>query len=241
MPTEQRIIILHTNDIHGHIEGLARVATLVERIRAENPGVPVLYLDAGDSEETTSRLSNLTKGAAMHRLLRVAGCAAATVGNASVQRYGPGVLADHEAAGGGQRGLHVGHGAALDQLGGHAGQVAVDGGQVGGGLRFGGGERGAPVSHCGLRIVDCGVRGVVGLRAGGLGAGRGAVCVVSAFGRGGGELIVHAVWFLSGRDMSCKQRGWRGITSFRDHEFQQNVEGSAPARECACHPVRREG
>jgi len=72
-----RVIILHTNDIHGRVEGLARVATLVARIRAEHPDTPVLYLDAGDVEETTSRLSNLTKGVAMHRLLNLAGCAIA--------------------------------------------------------------------------------------------------------------------------------------------------------------------
>jgi len=76
-----RLTILHTNDIHGRVDGLARIATLVERIRAETPHA-VLFLDAGDVEETTNRLSNITKGAAMHRLLGAAGCDAATVGNA---------------------------------------------------------------------------------------------------------------------------------------------------------------
>jgi 2',3'-cyclic-nucleotide 2'-phosphodiesterase (5'-nucleotidase family) len=90
-----RIIILHTNDIHGRIEGLARVATLVARIRAEHPDTPVLYLDAGDVEETTSRLSNLTKGVAMHRLLSLAGCDAATIGNGGPLRYGVEVLAEY--------------------------------------------------------------------------------------------------------------------------------------------------
>jgi 2',3'-cyclic-nucleotide 2'-phosphodiesterase (5'-nucleotidase family) len=93
----RRLIILHTNDIHGRIEGLARVAALVERVRAENPDIPVLYVDAGDSEETTVRLSNLTKGAAMHRLLSAAGCAAAAVGNGATVRYGHAVLADQAA------------------------------------------------------------------------------------------------------------------------------------------------
>lgn len=91
----QSIMLLHTNDIHGRIQGLARVATLVDQIREENPDVPVVYVDAGDSEETSVRLSNLTKGAAMHRLLRAAGCEAAAVGNAAMPRYGPEVLADH--------------------------------------------------------------------------------------------------------------------------------------------------
>lgn len=89
------LIILHTNDIHGRIEGLARIATLVQQIRAENPETPVLYFDGGDSEESSVRLSNLTKGQAMHRLLSLAGCDAASVGNAALVRYGPQVLAEH--------------------------------------------------------------------------------------------------------------------------------------------------
>jgi 2',3'-cyclic-nucleotide 2'-phosphodiesterase (5'-nucleotidase family) len=92
------LTILHTNDIHGRIEGLARIATLVEQIRAAQSNRPVLYVDAGDSEETANRLSNLTKGTAMHRLLSAAGCDAATVGNAAPLRYGHQVLLDHAAA-----------------------------------------------------------------------------------------------------------------------------------------------
>jgi 2',3'-cyclic-nucleotide 2'-phosphodiesterase (5'-nucleotidase family) len=92
------LIILHTNDIHGRVEGLSRIATLVERIRAENQSVPVLYFDLGDSEDTSNRLSNLTKGAAMHRLFSVMGCEAVAVGNGAIPRYGPGVLKDHASA-----------------------------------------------------------------------------------------------------------------------------------------------
>lgn len=88
-----RVTLLHTNDIHGRVEGLARVATLVERIREETAH-RVIYVDAGDVEETTTRLSNLTKGVAMHRLLSAAGCEVAAVGNAVWLRYGPQVVAD---------------------------------------------------------------------------------------------------------------------------------------------------
>ncbi len=89
-----RLTILHTNDIHGHPERIAQIATIVrqEKARATHP---VLYLDAGDVEESTQRLSNLTKGSAMHRLLGVALCDAATVGNACWLRYGPGILEQH--------------------------------------------------------------------------------------------------------------------------------------------------
>jgi 2',3'-cyclic-nucleotide 2'-phosphodiesterase (5'-nucleotidase family) len=57
----------------------------------------VLYLDAGDLEEPTSRLSNLTKGSAMHRLLSVAGCDTAVAGNGAWIRYGPQVVGDYAA------------------------------------------------------------------------------------------------------------------------------------------------
>ena len=92
-----RLTILHTNDIHGRQDRIAQIATHVARVRAAADH-PVLYLDAGDVEESTSRISSMTKGTAMHRLLGRAGCDAATVGNACWLRYGPGVLADHARA-----------------------------------------------------------------------------------------------------------------------------------------------
>lgn len=92
-----RLTILHTNDIHGRQERIAQISTLVRQAKA-GADHTVLYLDAGDVEETSNRLSSVTKGTAMHRLLSVAGCDAATVGNACWLRYGAGVLADHARA-----------------------------------------------------------------------------------------------------------------------------------------------
>ena len=92
-----RLTILHTNDIHSHQDRLAQIATLVTREKARSDHA-VLYLDAGDVEDTSNRLSNLTKGTAMHRLLSIAGCDAATVGNASWLRYGAASLTDHARA-----------------------------------------------------------------------------------------------------------------------------------------------
>jgi 2',3'-cyclic-nucleotide 2'-phosphodiesterase (5'-nucleotidase family) len=89
-----RLTILHTNDLHGREERVAQIATLVKRERA-TADHPVLYLDAGDVEETTNRLSNLTKGIAMHRLLAQTTCDAATVGNACWLRYGPQSVTAH--------------------------------------------------------------------------------------------------------------------------------------------------
>lgn len=94
----QSLIILHSNDIHGRIEGLARIATLVEQVRTEHPGIPVLYVDGGDIEETAEYISNVTRGVAMHRLLSVAGCEVATVGNGGILRYGPQLLEEYAAA-----------------------------------------------------------------------------------------------------------------------------------------------
>jgi 2',3'-cyclic-nucleotide 2'-phosphodiesterase (5'-nucleotidase family) len=96
----RRLVVLHTNDIHGRVGALVRIATLVERERASAGDAAVLYVDAGDVEDFTNRLSNLTKGVAMHRLLRVAGCRAVAVGNGAVIRYGPDPLPAQAAAGG---------------------------------------------------------------------------------------------------------------------------------------------
>jgi len=92
-----RLTILHTNDIHGRQERIAQIATIVERERAAADH-RLLYMDAGDVEETENRLSNITKGTAMHRLMNHTGCAVATVGNACWLRYGPAVLAEHARA-----------------------------------------------------------------------------------------------------------------------------------------------
>lgn len=45
-PTEKEVIIISTNDIHGHIDQFPRLATLVERVKALHPNV--ILVDAGD-------------------------------------------------------------------------------------------------------------------------------------------------------------------------------------------------
>jgi len=86
-----RLTILHTNDMHGRIAQVVRIATLVRQIRAEleAAGGYCLYVDAGDSEDTTLLESSLTKGSAMNAILRGAGCDYAALGNAIPIRYGP--------------------------------------------------------------------------------------------------------------------------------------------------------
>ncbi|MBF6594798.1 MAG: bifunctional metallophosphatase/5'-nucleotidase [Thermaceae bacterium] len=92
-----RFTILHTNDIHGRVEGLARIATLVEQI-CEGSSQPVLYFDAGDVEESSRPISRYTKGTAMHRLLDAVGCDLGAVGNGGFLSYGPQVLARYAEA-----------------------------------------------------------------------------------------------------------------------------------------------
>ena len=86
-----QLTILHTNDLHGRVQQLLRIATLVRRIRGEveSNGGYCLYLDAGDSEDTSHLESSLTKGSAMEAMLRGAGCDYVALGNAIPLRYGP--------------------------------------------------------------------------------------------------------------------------------------------------------
>lgn len=87
----KRLVILHTNDMHSHIEpfpeddpkypgqgGMARRAALIKQIRAE--GHPVLLVDAGDVFQGTPYF-NLFKGALEFKLMSEMGYDAATLGN----------------------------------------------------------------------------------------------------------------------------------------------------------------
>jgi 2',3'-cyclic-nucleotide 2'-phosphodiesterase (5'-nucleotidase family) len=90
------LTILHTNDIHGRVTQLSKVASLVRNIRREvgHKGDHCLYVDAGDSEDTTMLESSLTKGSAMAAILRGAGCEYAALGNAIPVRYGHQAIVD---------------------------------------------------------------------------------------------------------------------------------------------------
>jgi len=85
------LTILHTNDIHGRVHQLSRIATLVRQVRQDVTarGGYFLYVDAGDSEDNTLLESVLTRGSTMNALLRAAGCDLVALGNAIPIRYGP--------------------------------------------------------------------------------------------------------------------------------------------------------
>jgi 5'-nucleotidase len=91
-----QLTILHINDLHGRVQQLLRIASLVNKIRAEvqAAGGYCLFLDAGDVEDTALLESSLTKGSAMQAILRGAGCDWAALGNAIPMRYGPQAVAD---------------------------------------------------------------------------------------------------------------------------------------------------
>jgi 5'-nucleotidase len=89
--TKKHITILHTNDVHSHIDafpkshssfpnlgGLARRASLVEKIRRENPNT--LLLDAGDIFQGTPYF-NFYGGELEFKLMSLLKYDAATIGN----------------------------------------------------------------------------------------------------------------------------------------------------------------
>jgi len=89
--THKHITILHTNDVHSHIDpfpsndpknpnqgGVARRATLIENIRKENPHT--LLLDAGDIFQGTPYF-NFYGGELEFKLMSILKYDAATIGN----------------------------------------------------------------------------------------------------------------------------------------------------------------
>lgn len=87
----KRITILHTNDVHSHIEpfsqnhgkypnrgGVSRRFALIEKIRKENPNT--LLLDAGDSFQGTPYF-NFYGGELEFKLMSKMGYQASTIGN----------------------------------------------------------------------------------------------------------------------------------------------------------------
>ena len=104
---QARLTLLHTTDLHGALtdwdyladrpanRGLARIATLVERVRAE--GSPVLLLDAGDAMqgsplETVWHTGFSQGGEPMMTAMKRMGYDAMAVGNHEFS-FGPGALA----------------------------------------------------------------------------------------------------------------------------------------------------
>ncbi len=84
MPT---LTLLHTNDLHGRLDQMTRLGTLVQRQRAlaAAEGRAMLLLDAGDSTDEAAWECRVTKGRANFAMLEAMGCDAAALGNTETQ------------------------------------------------------------------------------------------------------------------------------------------------------------
>ncbi len=90
-----RLTILHFNDLHGRLDQLPRLFTLIQRERAEArlDGRTVLLLDAGDSSDRAQWDCDITKGRANYALLEAMGVDATVIGNGEALQWGRQALA----------------------------------------------------------------------------------------------------------------------------------------------------
>ena len=90
-----RLTLLHFNDLHGRLDQLPRLFTLIQRERAaaRQAGRHVLLLEAGDSSDRARWESDLTKGRANFALLEAMGVDASVIGNGEALQWGRGALA----------------------------------------------------------------------------------------------------------------------------------------------------
>ena len=86
-----RLTILHTNDMHSHLEAMARLSGYARAVRRqlEAEGRRVLFFDAGDAADRRVQFTGVTKGRAFPRILAAMGCDLQALGNAIGVTYGP--------------------------------------------------------------------------------------------------------------------------------------------------------
>lgn len=87
-PFDGKTVILHSNDVHGAIEGYANIAALKAEYEAQ--GATVILVDAGDYSQGTTYVSS-TKGLDAVKMMNAAGYDFATLGNHEFD-YGYGQL-----------------------------------------------------------------------------------------------------------------------------------------------------
>jgi 2',3'-cyclic-nucleotide 2'-phosphodiesterase (5'-nucleotidase family) len=90
-----RLTLLHFNDLHGRLDQLPRLATLIARARAQAhaQGRRVLLLEGGDSSDRKVWESDVTKGRANFTLLNALGVDVSVVGNGEALQWGRAALA----------------------------------------------------------------------------------------------------------------------------------------------------
>ncbi len=77
-PAERRVQIVHTNDLHGHVEKAAAIAAVAREARKRNPST--LFLDAGDCISGTP-VSTVFKGRPIFEIMSAMGYDAVAIGN----------------------------------------------------------------------------------------------------------------------------------------------------------------
>ena len=73
-----KTVILHSNDVHGQVDGYAYIAGLKTELKAR--GAEVILADAGDFSQGTPYVS-ISKGATAIEMMNAAGYNVATLGN----------------------------------------------------------------------------------------------------------------------------------------------------------------
>ncbi len=82
MPEEDsELILLHTNDLHSHLEAASRIAQYVKKHREAVPAERLLLLDCGDFLDRARMETEGTEAAVNRGLLREIGYDAVTLGN----------------------------------------------------------------------------------------------------------------------------------------------------------------
>lgn len=77
----QKVVILHTNDIHSHFEQMPKIATAFRLLEEKHAGTPVLKIDVGDHMDRMRIATDGTGGAANIAVMNATGYHLAVPGN----------------------------------------------------------------------------------------------------------------------------------------------------------------
>lgn len=79
----EQIVLLHTNDLHSHLENWPKIRRFLQQRKQEyqDKGATVITVDLGDFSDRWHPLTEATNGKANIRLMNTAGYDAATIGN----------------------------------------------------------------------------------------------------------------------------------------------------------------
>jgi 5'-nucleotidase len=81
MKKPEKVVLLHTNDIHSSFQVMPRVAGAIARLRASRPDVPVIVADCGDHMDRMSAITEAGAGSAHLEVLASTGYDVVTLGN----------------------------------------------------------------------------------------------------------------------------------------------------------------